>query len=864
MAWRDLLLRIRALLFRSRVEQELDEELRFHLEMDARNHKTGARTRFGSIDRVKEECRTVRGTQFIETSLRDIQYALRGFRRNPLFVLTVTGTIALGLGLNVALFTLFNVIVLRPFAVRDPYSLYAFTWVNRSGNYHAFSWREFEKFRESNPVFSDVMATEYMQGRMSGHPARGFLVTGNYFRMLGGSAHLGRLLVPEDASAPGREPVVVLGYNAWQYKFASDPNIIGKKILVRGCPLEVVGIASEIFTGLAQGAPDFWIPVSMAAQLENGPDLFGPDQPHRLVIIGRLRPNWGANQAEAALTAWSKQATADLPADGRPVGVVLQSQAPPGVVNRQVIMLFSPLFAAFGLVLLIACANVANMMLARSMARQREIGIRLSIGAGRSRLIRQLLTESILLAVPASLASFLVSRVAVDGTLRAVFATMPPDLVALVPAIAMPQDFRVFLFMVIAALVTAVSFGLAPALQATRPDVMAAARGEFTSDARPMRMRNALVICQITACALFLICSGVLIRSNRTAHDVNLGYQTHGVIFATISEKNRAKLLTRLAAEPAVEEVAGASTIPLNDTPPGLNISSGGPTVVHAWRNSVSPEFFEVLRIPIIAGRNFTANEANAGAQVAIISELAARSLWPKDSPVGREIQIPRDPQSDTHEPKYRTVRVIGVANNIISSFVDGGSDPPVVYFPVTTRSQNSLLLRVRGDVETVRRRLVDDLDRTLPGALEEDHPMDQWFAKSVYMFSMASWIGSALAVLALLLTLSGIYGVLSYLVTQRTKEIGIRMALGATTGAVEWLVWKQSGRLAAIGIGLGTLLALGVSRLLASVLVFINTFDALAYVGGMLLVAVASFAAAYIPSRRAARIDPLTTLRYD
>src|SRR5579871_6096916 len=332
MTWNDLRLRIRALLLHRRAEEELDEELRFHLEMDARKHGSDTRRRFGSIDRVKEECRSVRGTQWIETSLRDMQYALRGFRRNPLFVLTVIGTIALGLGLNVALFTLFDTIVLRPFAVRDPYSLYTFTWTDRSGNYHAFSWREFEKFRESNPVFSEVLAAHYLQGRMSGHPARGFLVTGNYFQMLGGSAHLGRLLTPEDAAAPGREPVVVLSYNAWQYKFSRDPNIIGKRVLLHGYPLEVVGIVSREFTGLAQGAPDFWVPLSMASQLENGPDLFGPDKPQRLMIIGRLRPNWLANPAQAALAVWSKQATSDLPEAERAAGVLLQSQAPMGIL----------------------------------------------------------------------------------------------------------------------------------------------------------------------------------------------------------------------------------------------------------------------------------------------------------------------------------------------------------------------------------------------------------------------------------------------------------------------------------------------------------------------------------------------------
>jgi predicted permease len=530
-----------------------------------------------------------------------------------------------------------------------------------------------------------------------------------------------------------------------------------------------------------------------------------------------------------------------------------------------VIVVFGPLFACVGLVLLIACANVANMMLARSMARQREIGIRLSLGAARLRLIRQLLTESVLLAVPAGVASFFVSRVAIDLSLHIIFSTMPSDLVALVPKISLPPDVHVFVFMVIAALASAVLFGLAPAIQATRPDVMAAARGEFTSDVRPMRFRNTLVIGQITVCVLFLICSGVLIRGDQAAQHLNVGYRTHQVVFMAVSDKSRAKLLTRLTNAPAVENIAAASTIPLDSMPPSLNISAGGPMAVRAWWNAVSPEFFDVLEIPILGGRNFTADEAKAGAPVAIISELAARTLFPKNSPVGREIQIPRDPGSDPREaPEYQVLRVVGVAKNIVTFRSDGGSDPPLIYFPVTRQNLKRILLRVRGEVETVRRELVTDLDATLPGAIEEIHPLDQWFAKDVYIFAMASWIGEALAVLALLLTLSGIYGVLSYLVTQRTKEIGIRMALGATTGAVTRLVLGQSARLALIGIGIGSVLALGVSRLLATALVFVHAFDVLAYGGGVLVVTAAALITAYIPSRRAARIDPVTTLRYD
>jgi hypothetical protein len=317
---------------------------------------------------------------------------------------------------------------------------------------------------------------------------------------------------------------------------------------------------------------------------------------------------------------------------------------------------------------------------------------------------------------------------------------------------------------------------------------------------------------------------------------------------------------------PAVQVIAGVSHAPLNGILPGVAISSGGnQQAVPAWRNHVSPEFFSLLNIPLIEGRAFTEEEAKAGAPVAIVSELAARTLWPKGGAVGGRIHLESGPQPDWSDlPKYQNALVVGVARNIISCSIPFGPDPPLVYFPSTREAQSMLLLEVRGDVETFRRNLLADLDAALPGAVEQVHSMNQALELNVYPFRVASWVGSVLGGLALLLTLSGIYGVLSYLITQRTKEIGIRMALGATTDAVARLVLKQSGRLALIGICIGSALSLGVSRVMSSHLVFVNTFDVLAYGGGIVLVAAAALAAAYVPSRRAARIDPVTTLRYD
>lgn len=436
--------------------------------------------------------------------MQDMRYALRGFARNPAFVVTVSGTIALGLGLNLALFTLFNAYVLRPLTIRDPYSLFTFTWLNRAGNEHAFSWDEYQQLREQT-AFSETAAVQGLYTRVDGHPFHGELVTGNYFQMLGVGATLGRPLLPEDSIAPGREPVIVLSYDAWQSRFGGRLDIVGTKIIIRGSPMQVVGVAPREFHGLRESPQDFWAPVSMAHQLQDGPDLFGLAHPETLELVGRLIPGQGRSRTESVLLAWSQQMTAQLPENDKATGVLLRSQATSIPLTPELLIVFSPLLAAFFLVLVLACTNVASMMLARATVRQREIGIRLSLGAVRARVIRQLLTESILLAIPAAVLGFIISRLTIDAALWAVFATIPKDMLESVHDVARPVDWRVLVFMIFAALISAFLFGLAPALQATRVSVISSIRGNVSSYLSPSRFRNGLVVAQIAVCTLLLV-----------------------------------------------------------------------------------------------------------------------------------------------------------------------------------------------------------------------------------------------------------------------------------------------------------------------------------------------------------------------
>jgi predicted permease len=875
---RDLLLRLRALIFRNRVEQELDEELDFHIEMQTRKNlaaglgpeqaRRRARVQFGAnAEAVKDYVRDARRIGFLETLLQDVRYALRGFGQRPLFAFTVIGTIAIGLGWNTAIFTVFNAYVLRPQAVRDPYSLYRLSWSNRVRRGLDFTSEQYQDLKTAQLGFSDAYAFQFFQIRMDGRPAIAELVSGDYFQILGVKALIGRTLLPEDTRAPGLEPVVVIGEAAWKTRFGGASDIVGRKVAIHGRPFMVVGVIGEEFSGLGGLPRDFWAPISMSSVLEEANE-WKAGLPAWVAITARLKPGVSEQQAQTALLGWMQRQTEKLPSEQRAIGVGIDSEAY-WLPLKYFIGPFIPIGVAFLLVLLSACANVGNMMLARAMSRQREIGIRLSLGAARSRLIRQLLTESILLALPAGGAALLVSQTLLTLGLRTLFATLPAEFVDYVHVVPLQPDFRVFFFMVSAAIASALLFGLAPALQVTRLNVMQAARGDFSSEFRPSRLRNALVVAQVTICALLLIASGILLRGAQRAASIDSGLRIRDVIELSIQEKSRARVLAKLAVEPAVELTASTSSVPLDDSFATVTASAAGaPNSMRTAYNYVSPEYFELFGLHVLRGRNFSSIEAS-GAGVAVLSETAARKFFPGQEAVGQSLSLDYDPRANrlgrlTHN---LTVRIVGIVQDSIVSWKRDQPDMLCLYLPTALPAPgNTLVVRVRGDPEVARRRLDAAMEEADPGAVEAIHKLQEVANGVVYGFRAAYWIAAAVGAVALLLTLSGIYGVLSYLVAQRTKEIGIRLAMGASTSSVIGAVLKQCLRLAVIGTAIGALLALGASQLFASVIQIqmIHTFDRVAFVGGTALVLSACVCAAYFPARRAARVDPIATLRYD
>ena len=504
---RDLFLRLRAIVAPRRVERELDEELAFHIECEIQKQiaegltPTDARTRaiarFGSVSLAADQCRDERGTGLIDDVARDTLYAFRTFRRAPLAALTIVATIAIGLGLVAAVFTFFNTFFFRVDGVQNPYELFAVLRPTSPGSDSSvpLTRADYEALRRETGVFVDVAAiVSGIETRIEGRPAGPMLVTGNFFHLLGVNAALGRTLTPGD-DQPSADRPIVFSHRAWMKLFGGDPAIVGRSVRINGVACVAVGVMPESFRGLNVAPPDFWGPLMLAGEFR---PTAGGEANRPVTVVGRLKPGVSQERAIAGLEVWAR--THPKMVEGRPVSITLKPRQ--GTVSAdwiEVIALFSPIFFAFGLILMIACANVANLLLARAVARQREIGIRLSLGASRRRIIRQLLTESLILALAAAACGFAISRVFLKAASYSVTATMPAEVAEQVNFGVPAADWRVVTFLMVSAVFATILFGLVPALQASRVELVRATRGEVTSDARPGRARHLLIGVQVGA-----------------------------------------------------------------------------------------------------------------------------------------------------------------------------------------------------------------------------------------------------------------------------------------------------------------------------------------------------------------------------
>jgi predicted permease len=852
-----LLVRLEAFVFRRTSDAELDEELSYHLEreiernvargMDPIAARDAARRAFGNITVVTEQARDAARWRRLEELRQDIGYTLRTFRRAPLFVLTVVATIGLGLGLLSAAFTFFDAYALRSLAVRDPHSLYEVGWSSANGRKHHFSPAQFQQLRQDRTVVSEAFAYANVQARLRAHSAIGQTVSPNFFSMLGVPPALGRALVPSDSERPD---VVVLSHRSWTSAFGADSNVLGSRINLNGSFYTVVGIARDGFGGLTSAPFDFWLPLSNDALVS---------------AIVRLAPGVSENRAHTALLARIRGMTADLPPLERAASVTLIPKGTSIPVNDETIAIFAPVVMAFALVLLIACANVANIMLARGMARQREIGIRLALGAGRRRLVRQLVTEAIVLALPAGMLGYVVSRATIWISLRVMFLTVPPAYAGFLRVIPMDAGARVLAFVLLSAIGAALAFGLIPALQATRPDIVHASRGDFDTRFRPSRLRNALVITQVTFSVLLLISAGILLSGARRTATLDPGIRTQNVVQVSLLPQFRARAIERLKSEPGVLGMATSTATVLDGRFSEFSVSPSGAPSQRASYNVVSPDYFSVVGLPVLAGRGFTDDEALSADGVAIVSRSTAERFWPGQSPVGKTLTIPTTDRDFQYLRSFHTARVIGVTRDAVPGSLNESATLPTVYYPLAPDADvNRILVRVAGESEQAVPMLERLLAAVDSAAVVEMHSLDSALALQVYPFRAMYWVATALGAIALMLTLIGVYGVLSYVVAQRRREFGIRLALGAAGSTLAGMVLRQSLRLSLAGVAIGATLAMIVSQLLSSVMLNIHTFDAVGYAGGIGLVLVACVAAAYAPSRRAATVNPVDALRAD
>lgn len=818
----------------------------------------------------------------IEGILQNVRYALRICVRTPRLALAVVGTLALGIGANTALLTL-TTLAFRPLPITDPDSLVALHWTRQAGGAR-FSFAEYRFVRDHARSLRDLVATSGRQlivigpastGREKARPAGGEgdreqprriaaeFVSANFFSMLEGTTAVGR--------PPADQPGAVLSDRLWRDQFAADSGVVGRTIVLNAQPITVTGIAARGFSGVAlwMQTPDVWLPLVV----DGGEPLQITDWPgapsvQTVYVFGRLGPTTPLDSARAEMALLGRQwIDANASAD-RTSRLLVDRRMLTGQDPSSAWLEAAAPLAATGLVLLIACANLTNLLLARATARQREIGVRLCLGASRGRLIGQLLTESLVLALAGGASGLLLAWWVLAASVP--LWPIDPDLLAR----NITPDARVLLFTLAVSLLTAVAVGLVPALRALPPDLTNVVRDEDVSHGRfgRSRMRGALVVAQVALCTVLLVAAALFLRALDRIHGAEPGFDLHRLLTVDIktgaggydaarTERFCRDLEARPKALPVVQSVSRVIRFPLNGALPTtvtLPATDGGPVVsTRGAMNAVSPVFFDTLGIPIVRGRAFTEQERRAAAPVVVISESTARRWWPDQDPLRKTLRA---------EPNAPFAEIVGVARDARLSDLSR-VDALLVYVPFQARHdarELGLVVRVAGDpaiaISTIRDAIAA-LDATLFATVI---PLaDRVGASEPYRIAAGVSAGSgALGLLALALAAVGLYGLVSFGVAQRTREIGVRMALGARSGQVLRLILGRAMRLAGIGLVIGIAGGAGVSRLLAGRLFGVSPFDPTAYAGVAVFLLLVSCAAGYFPAQRAAMLDPMVALR--
>jgi predicted permease len=815
--------------------------------------------------------------QILSTLRQDIVFALRTFGKNRGFTAAVAVSIGLGIAANTTVFTMVNAMLLGDLPVRAPDRLVSL------GAGQSFAWPDYLDYRDQGKAALEGLTAYFVIMPASvggaGEPERvwGQTVAGNYFSVLGVPMQLGRGILPDEDVATGRNPVVALSNGLWRRRFASDPNIAGKDILLNNTRYTVVGVTAPEFHGADRGfVPEFWAPLAMTSQLM--PDLpmdkFKDDRSAQLLmLIGRLQPGVSRTQATAALNVIKRRIdSAYHKGEKLPPLTLAGAGGLPGGLDQAGVGIFAVFSVVVGLVLLIACVNVASLLLARATTRRREIGIRLSVGASRWRVVRQLLTESVLLSLIGAALGFLIAWMAVSAI--ASFKLPLPIPIAFV----FRPDLRVVLFTAVLAVGTGIVFGLVPALRATRPDLTTWLKNETggLGGLRRFGLRNALVVVQVTLSLVLLVCAGLFLRSLQNAASIDLGMRTDGVTFMAFDpklnhyspEKSRqflAQIRERVSAVPGVRSVSFVDSIPLSMAEVSFDVTANGKdgskrAVADVY--NVGAQYFGTMGIPVLRGREFDPHR-DSGA-TAVLNEELARRLFPGHNPLGQQISV----QGIADKEQYE---VIGLAKNAKSRTLGEASQPCLFLFleprPEQAMSFFGISVIARGStppgqLEHAVRSQIRALDPNLP--VFNIETMNEHVNKSMLLPRLCATLLGVFGLVGVVLATLGLYGVMSYAARARTREIGIRLAVGAQPRGILRMVAGQGLLLAGIGVAAGLAIAFAVSRFTASLLYGVSATDALTFIGVPLLMLAVALVAVLIPARRAARVDPLEALHYE
>jgi predicted permease len=820
---------------------------------------------------------------------QDIRYALRGLRKAPAFAIIAVITLALGIGANTAIFTVVNAVFFHPLPVHDPRSLVEIFTVDQRkfflnlgvNNNFPNSFPNAQDIQRRAQSFSGITIATFSPVSMTinGQPDQytSQLVSGNFFDVLGVHAAMGRTFRAEEDAEAGAGPVLVLNHGFWARRFASNPGVIGQNVLVNGQGFTIIGIAPKGFQGTSViGAPDMWIPMSMHDQILTGffKDLFNERRFLGFNAVARMKEGASPEQAKAELQAIASDLEKAFPLanKGRSFTIqpLLQSSIAPN--QRDLFQRAGALLmVVVGIVLVIACFNIANLLLARAAGRKREISIRVAIGASRVRIITQLLTEAMVLALAGGVMGLGLAYLGRD----LMWKFRPPQLPD--SGLDLSLDGHVLLFTILVALGTGLIFGLAPALQASRPDLISELKERTGNDPRKGRrfnLRDVLISLQVAVCLIALVGAGLFLVSLRNAREMDLGFDAHNLAMLTFDlgamnyDPARAKEFARRALEiaqntPGVQAASLSTAVPLFNARFGRTVfregedTNNGQSGHVAQVAVVSPDYLPSMGIPMVRGRNFDSTVREDTLRVAIVNETAARQIWPNEDPVGKRFKFLKENDF---------TQVIGIAHD--SKYNTVGEDPrPYVYTALIQNPQPSLTLffRTHGDPKMVLNGLrasVQEMDRNLP--ITNVWPIGEVISQSLWAASFGASLLTVFALIAMTLCAVGIYGVVGYSVGQRLREFGIRLALGAQPRDVLLMVLRRSAMIMGAGIAVGLIVAFFLVRFITTFLYGVNTSSPLAFLlMAVLLAAVGAFAS-YVPARRAAKVDPMVALHYE